>query len=843
MSFVLKMAVRETRASWKRLLFFFICISIGVAAIVALRSVIQSVRQVLTSEAQTLIASDVFLSTNRPWSPAATAAIARDLTGAPVLARTESIETATMVRPTDPTKTLAKMVELRAIQPAFPLYGRLVLQSAKPFSHALVAGRGAVVRPELLTELDVKIGDQITIGKHAFTIRDVVTAEPGRRPGAFSLGPRVFIDYADLADSGLLAFGSQAQYQVMLKVRDDAVASLVTRLRQTLQDQFVNVRSYKSTQDSVGDDLSRSENYLSLVGLVIVVLGGIGVSSVTKVFIQQKIKSIAVLKCVGGRTRQILAIYLAQVLLLGLAGSLLGVGLAALAMQLIPGGLEGTSAVTISYALTPAATVQGIGVGLLVSLLFSVAPLLEVRHVKPSILLRQDSQSARSRDWLRIGVIALVSIALVAIASWQASSLRVGLAVSVGFVVLAAVLHLAGRGLVWAIRPLSRSTWFPLRQATLRLSRPGNQTRVVLLAVGLGSFFIVAVQGLERNLLDEFALDLRANSPDMFLIDIQRDQVEPFRAFLRARGIGQPALIPMLRARVVSVKGAAVNLERFEDVRGRGSLGREYGVTYRDHLEANESVLQGRFWTPGSRPAPAEVSIEESLHDRFKIGVGDTMRFDVLGRVITARVSSIRRVEWRDSRNGGFMFVFSPGVFDGAPQMFISPLKGPVDVTARARLQHDMVIEFPNVSVIDVREVLETIQRVLANVTLAISVVGGLVLFSGGLILVGAVAMTKFQRVYEAAIFKTLGASTRTLAGMLVFEYGLLGALAGTIGSLGAAALGWGVCKYALDISWRFLPWLTVAGIAVTATLVAAIGVTSSLDVLRRKPLGTLRAE
>ena len=844
MTFVFRMAVRETRASWRRLLFFFVCIAIGVGAIVALRSVIQSVRQVLTNEARTLIASDVVISTNRPLTDAAGQTIAQNLANAPVLARTGSIETATMVRPADPAKAVAKMVELRAIQPAFPLYGVIALQGSGPFSHTLLAGRGALVRPELLTQLDVRVGDQIVIGRQPFTIRGIVLTEPGRRPGAFSFGPRVFIDYADLTQSGLLTFGSQAQYQILLKVREDGIEPLVTRLRKQLQNQFVTVRSYRSTQDAIGDDLSRSENYLSLVGLVIVVLGGIGVSSVTKVFIQQKIKSIAVLKCLGARTRQILAIYLLQVVLLGLAGSLLGVGLAALALRAIPEGLGGTvSSIAITYGLTSAATIQGLGVGLLVSILFSVAPLLEVRHVKPSLLLRQDAIGGSNRDWLRLGVIATVAVALVALASWQAASLRVGLAVSGGFVVLAAVLHLAGRGLVWAIRPLSRARWFPLRQATLRISRPGNQTRVVLLAVGLGSFFIIGVQGLQRNLLDEFALDVRPNAADMFLIDIQPDQVQPFRSFLNERALGRAPLIPLLRARVVGVKGAAVNLERFEDVRGRGSLGREYGVTYRDHLEANETLLRGRFWAPGSRLATPEVSIEESLHDRFAIDVGDTIRFDVLGRVITARVTSIRSVEWRDSRNGGFMFVFSHGVFDGAPQMFIAPLRAPADVTARARLQHDLVAQFPNVSVIDVREVLETVRRVLANVTLAISVVGGLVLFSGGLILIGAVAMTKFQRVYEAAIFKTLGASTRTLAGMLVLEYGLLGTLAGTIGSLGAIALGWGVSRYALDISWRFAPGLTLAGIVVTAMLVAAIGVMSSLDVLRRKPLGTLRAE
>ena len=297
----------------------------------------------------------------------------------------------------------------------------------------------------------------------------------------------------------------------------------------------------------------------------------------------------------------------------------------------------------------------------------------------------------------------------------------------------------------------------------------------------------------------------------------------------------------MLRARVTGVSGRTTNLESFEEVRARGSLGREYTITYRDNLEANEHIVDGAFWH-GSSPEP-EVSIERGLHERFAINVGDVVRFDILGRVVNARVSSIRDVDFKDSRAGGFMFVFRPGTLERAPQTYIAPVKGPAGPAARARFQHDLVSRFPNVSVIDFHEILETIRDVMSKVTLAITVVGMLVLFSGGLILVGAVAMTKFQRVYEAAVFKTLGASTRKIATMLLVEYGVLGSLAGLVGSAGAVALTWGVSRYALDIPWRVFPAEHAGGVALTAALVAAIGVLSSLDVLRNKPLATLRSE
>ena len=264
-------------------------------------------------------------------------------------------------------------------------------------------------------------------------------------------------------------------------------------------------------------------------------------------------------------------------------------------------------------------------------------------------------------------------------------------------------------------------------------------------------------------------------------------------------------MLPVLRARVTQVRGKAVTLENLEDVRGRGSLAREYTVTYRPGLEANERIVAGRFWdgTPSSQP---EISIEEGIRERFKINVGDDVRFDVLGQPIVARVTSVRQVNWRDGRAGGFMFVFRPGVLDAAPHGFISPVRGPADVEARARLQRDLVARFPNVSVIDIREVLDTVRGVIANVTLGVTVVGGLVLFTGVLILVGAVAMTKYRRVYEAAILKTLGASSRLVGSVLLVEYGLLGLLAGAIGAAGGAALSWAISRYVIETAWR-PPW------------------------------------
>ena len=845
MMFILRMAAREIRSSWQRLLFFFVCIAVGVAAIIALRSVIQSVRAGMSQQAQVLIASDILLTSNREFTSKVLDTIAAEQRSGRIGIVSRATEIPTMVRPADPSKAVARMVELRAVEREFPLYGTLTLANGR-YSHDLLLNHGVVVRPELLAQLDLKVGEQILIGNVPFQIRGVISSEPGRSLGAFSLGPRVIIDYAALEDTGLLSFGSRASRQLLLKAPRSAVEPLTVDLRSTFANEFVGVRSYRRSEDQMGENLTRAENYLSLVGLVVLILGGIGVSSVMRVFVQQKLRSIAILKCVGATSREILAVYMTQVLLLGIAGSLLGVVIAAAVIAAVPAFIGNIPAVfQVEYGLTTAAVAQGLAVGLLVSVLFSLVPLLDVRHVKPSLLLRHDIPPLARIDWVKWSVTGVVAATLVAVAAWQAGSLRVGLMLSGGFVATAIVLHFAGLALVRAVQPLRYSPSFALRQAVLHIARPGNQTRVILLAVGLGTFFILGVRTLQANLLRDFAVQVGEDAPDMFLIDIQPDQKDSLAAFLDEQNGTEapPNIIPVLRARVTAVRGSEVNLESYEQVRGRGSLSREYTITYRPQLNANEELLQGKWWDATPSTGEAEVSIEERLQERFRINIGDQMQFDVLGRTITARVTSIRKVNWRDYRSGGFMIVFRPGPFENAPHAYISSVNGPRDPAARARMQATLVSRYPNVSVIDLREVLDTIQGIVDGVTLGVTVVGGLVLFSGMLILVGAVSMTKFQRVYEAAILKTLGASSRLIATMLLLEYGVLGGIAGTVGALGAIVLSWAVARFALDLTWYYTPAITFIGITATAACVAAIGVLASFDVLRHKPLATLRAE
>jgi putative ABC transport system permease protein len=851
MGFVLRMTWRETRASWARLLFYFVCVAIGVAAIVSLRSIVQNVRLTLTREARDLVGADIVVETQQAWTPDLRQRLDQALDAPGVLDHTELVQTQTMAQAADRKGTgLVRLVELWGLGPRYPFYGAPELAGGQSYSHSLVAGHGALVQPAFLTEFGLAVGDRVRLAGVPFTIRGVVTRDRVQGGGGIAFGPRVYVDLADLEATSLLGFGSRATYAALVRVDAAALRSETQRLRRALPRERASVRSWQSVEDRLGRNLTLAENYLSLVGFAIVVLGGIGVWSVTRVLVQQKIRSVAILKCLGASSGRVLAVYVLQVLWLAAGGSLLGIALAAAAVAAIPSSLLEPVGLT-GVSVTLSAATQGTAVGMLVSLLFALVPLLEVRRVKPLLLLRADTAAtARRRDWQSWSAGAAIGAVLTLVAVWQAESLRAGAYVTGGLAAVGLALYALSRVLVRAVAPLARSRHFALRHAVISLGRPGNQTRVILMAVGLGCFFILGIRALQANLLDDFRHQVARDAPDLVLIDIQPDQVAGVRQ-IAAPYVREPArLQPLLRARVVGVEGRGVNLPTPAAIRRQGRLTREYGLTFRNELEDNERVIAGQFWsgrlaTPHTADgADTEVSIEEQVHDNAGVDVGDLMQFDVGGEILRARVTSIRKVTWDQVENGGFVFVLRPGpAMDAAPHTYIGFIDLRPDAAAGGGLQRDLVARYPNVSAIDVHDILRTLEEVVDNVTLGVTVVGAVTLLGGVLILVGAVAMTKFQRLYEAAIYRTLGASTRLLTSMVAIEYGLLGLLAGLLAAGGALVLSWVMARGLFDIDWQPAAGLLAAGVGLTAVAASLVGLAASVDVLVRKPLATLRRE
>jgi putative ABC transport system permease protein len=356
----------------------------------------------------------------------------------------------------------------------------------------------------------------------------------------------------------------------------------------------------------------------------------------------------------------------------------------------------------------------------------------------------------------------------------------------------------------------------------------------------LGAFVVLAVQSLQTNLVREFDFTRNQTLPSLFIIDVQKSQIDELRRILEEKTGEAAQTLPTVRARIAYVNGETFDFSNPETRQQRGQIGREFAVTYRPNLDSNETIIAGDWWN--ETPDEAQVSVEEEMARRLGVRIGDSLTFDVSGRKLTARVTSVRKIDLRNTRTV-FIFVFAPGALEKAPQTFAANVLKKLPETERQRLQRSLIDRFPNVQIFDVADIVETIQKLVNNFVLAISFVGSFVILSGILILIGSIALTKSQRVYENAVLKTLGAKRLTLATILFAEYGLLGILAGIIGAVFATALSFAVAEYILEINWEFDFGLMMTGVLTTAFLVMIVGAISSFDVLFRKPLATLRSQ
>lgn len=841
MRFIFNLTRREIRSSWRRLLFFFLCIALGVGSVVALRSLIQNLTQAVGTDARALMTADIEVSSTNDFTPTDVSNIESVITASGIVDnRNEAITTSSMARPSDAANQSVRLVELKGIEPPFPLVGRFELEDGTPFDFSLLADGGAVVARILLEDLKVGVGDRIRIGEGEFQIRGVFDQEPGGTSG-FRLGARVFIEKKAFDDAGITRNASRVRRRLLYRATDNPT-ELVRKLRETLKGTTINVQSYRETQENLGEQFARTENYLSLTGLLILVLGGIGVWNVARAFVEQKRRTVAVLKCLGASGGRIITVYLLQILTLGLVGSIFGVLFAQLALWFVRWRFVETLPENMTYSVNPSTVSQGMILGVMISLLFSALPLLQIRNIKPKLLLRDENNtSIRKLDltkWL-FGAVSLLG--LLGLAVWQAGSLRIGAFFLGGLAASSGVLYVTALILTKILSRLRSFGPFAMGQAINSLYRPGNQTRTILLAVGLGAFVVLAVQSLQSNLVREFDFTRNQRLPSLFFVDIQKSQIENLAQLIDTR-IGEKAeAIPTVRARISHVNGEPFDFGSRETRQQQGQIGREFAVTYRPNLDSNESVVSGVWWPadPGDVP---EVSVEEEMAKRLNVGPGDSLTFDISGRKITVRVSNIRKLDLRNTRTA-FVFVFRPGVLEKAPQTFAATILRRVGATDRQRLQREVLDTYPNVQIFDVADIVATVQKLVGNFVLAISFVGSFVILSGILILIGSIALTKSQRIYENAIMKTLGARRPTLTAILLFEYGLLGLLSGLIGAGFAVLMSFAVSRFVLQIAWEFEPLLTLAGILATVGLVMLVGTAASFDVLFRKPLATLRSQ
>jgi putative ABC transport system permease protein len=840
MNFVTNLFLREIRSSWRRLLFFFLCIAIGVGSVVALRSLIQNLGRAVAGDARALLTADFEISSTNPFSPSEISAIEAEIGKSNLIeARNETITTSATARSAGDFQT----IELKGVEKPFPLVGNFVLSDGKPFDFSILENQGAVVQELLLERLKLNIGDYVQIGRAEFQIRATFGEEPGGASG-FRLGPRVFVEKKAFEEAGLTQFGSRVRRRILYRTSDDPTP-VVAELRRALKGTILTVNSYKEAQENTGEQFERTENYLSLTGLLILVLGGIGVWNVARVFVEQKRKTVAVLKCLGADSRKVIFVYLFQILTLGFIGSLFGIVLAQNALWFTEWRFGEALPDSMTYSVHSAAVWQGIVLGVLISLLFSVLPLLQIRGIKPNLLLRDETgEKTRRLDWTK-WIFAMLTVGgLLGLAVWQAGSLKIGIIFLASLAITSVILYFAAYVLTFFLRKTKKFSSFSFSQAINSLYRPGNQTRIVLLAVGLGAFVVLAVQSLQTNLIREFDFTRNQTIPALFMIDIQRSQVEQITNLATAATGEKINPIPTVRARIALVNGKPFDFEQKEVRQQQGQIGREFAVTYRSGLDQNETIVDGKFWeqTPVPAGGETEVSVEQGMSQRLGVGIGSVITFDILGRRINARVTSVRKIDLRNTRTA-FVFVFRPGTLEPAPQTFVLAITKKLPATERLRFQRQVIDFAPNVQILDVADILTAVTNLINNFVMAISFVGSFVILTGILILIGSVALTKSQRIYENAMLKTLGAKRRILLTILLTEYAILGVLAGIIGSVFAVLLSFVVAKYIFEINWEFDLQLSILGVVITALLVMVVGTVASFSVLFKKPLSVLRSQ
>jgi putative ABC transport system permease protein len=842
MRFILSLTRREIRSSWRRLLFFFLCIALGVGSVVALRSLIQNLTRAVGTDARALMTADVEVSNTNDFTPAEIEKIETSVKASGIVeARNEAITTALMARPSDPANQSVDFVELKGIDPSFPLVGTFTLSDGKPFDFTLLQNNGAVVARVLLEQLNLNVGDRIKIGDGEFQIRSIFDEEPGGTSG-FRLGPRVFIEKKAFDDAGITRNSSRVRRRILYRTSDNPT-ELVKQLREALKGSTANVASYREQQENLSEQFVRTENYLALTGLLILVLGGVGVWNVARAFIEQKRKTVAVLKCLGASGNTVISVYLLQIIFLGLAGSLFGVLFAQSALWFAEWRFGAELPAKMTYSVNLATAGQGLILGVAISVLFSLLPLLQIRQIKPRLLLRDENNAALGKldrsKWL-IGAFSI--IALLGLAVWQAGSIKVGVIFLGGLFATSLVLYLSAALLTRLLKRVRGLSSFTIKQAINSLYRPGNQTRIILLAVGLGAFVVLTVQIMQANLLREFDFTRNGRLPSLLFVDVQKSQINDVIAAITQRLGEEPQSTPTVRGRISFINGQPFDYQQREVRQQQGIIGREFALTYRPNLDENETIVAGDWWSGNADPDMPQVSVEEDMSDTLKVEPGDSISFNISGRTLTARVANIRKIDLRNTRTA-FVFVFQPGVLEDAPQTFAATVLKHAPATERQRLQREVVDRFPNVQIFDVDDIIATVQRLINNFVLAVSFVGSFVMLSGVLILMGSIALTKSQRIYESAILKTLGANKRTLSGILVGEYILLGLLAGTIGAAFATALSYIISRFLMNIEWTFQPIVIGLGILITAMVVTIVGVLGSFDVLFRKPLATLRSQ
>jgi len=845
--FVWAMAWRETRGSFRHFLFFLTCMALGVSALVGISGFASSLESAIQKEARILMAGDLEIHSHQPLSSHSVSMI-QTLQGQGILATTV-YELLAMV--SDHDVTVTQLVELKAVGVGYPFYGRLITEPPNT-TDSLFDGRNTLVEEALLIRSNLQVGDRIRLGQAEFTITGVIKKEPDRVAGAFSalggLGPRVMISQEGLTRTALIQPGSRVRYRTLLKLPQTMdLGTVKSQIETALAADKVRVTSYQEAQPRLRRFLKNLTTYLSLVGLTALLVGGIGVANSVQVFLSGKMDTLAILKCLGAGSGTIFRVYLFQTLLLGLLGCLTGVILGLGVQKLFPVLLSDFLPADLEWHVTFLPILRGIAMGLLTTLLFSLGPLLGILGVPPAYIFRRDFipaeyvqpslRGTRSR-FVSVGMIAAILGGLVLLAIWQAESLNVG-GLFVGILAASLLLLRLGAGLgVRMVKAVRRPRSLMWRHGLANLYRPGSQTTLAVLSIGVGVTVILAVHLVEISLLRQVGENVPKEAPSFFFIDIQTDQKDPFQRLLSQQG-KTTEITPIVRGRLHAVEDRKVSEMDLTDRSDAWYFQREYVLTSQESLPRDNKVKLGQWWG-GDSSNSSQISVEEDAAHHLGVDLGSTMTFDIQGVLIAATVTSLREVKW-GNMSTNFFVIFSPGVLEGAPTTYIATVRTrPEEDTA---LQRQVVSAFPNVTAINIRYVLDTVRHVLERIGLVVRFMAVFTIAVGLVVLGGAIATTRHWRTRESVILKTLGATRGLVAQTFAVEYAVLGSIAGLVGSGMASLLAFIFLRFVMDLPWQLQPGALFTSVLFTLFLTVLTGFLTTFRILGQKPLAVLRHE
>ncbi len=917
---LLRLAWRESRTARRRLALYMSSIAFGVAALVAIDSFAGNVTRSIREQSRTLLGGDMALQARAAF-PAVVDTLLDSLRANKVsTSRVTTFASMALAEPSGGTR----LVQVRAVSAGYPFYGAIETVPATAWSRV---HRESIVLVDasLLVALNASVGDSLRLGQKMFAIAGTLGNVPGDAGITAVIGPRVYVSDTWLPATGLLSFGSRAEYDVVLKLPEPlatpaASARVARDLRRRIDPKAaalqeaqeaageerrgpggeaeeppptdsaapsgatpatpvptsagadnaatgqpglasgaartrVRVRTVADTERDFTESVARLADFLSVIGLIALLLGGIGVASGVNAFVSAKIDTVAVLRCLGATSRQVLALYVVQSAAMGLVGAIAGTVLGVAIQFLLPGVIADFLPIDVTLALEPRPLLLGLATGVWVSLVFAMRPLLALRRVSPLQAIRREMDGAAlPREWndpARLTVDALLVCSIVGIVVSRIGNVRQGLYISAGIAGAVLVLWIAATLLIAAARRSTRPSWpFELRQGIANLHRPANQTRAVTLALGFGAFLLSTVYLVQANLLSRVQATSAGSAGNLLFFDVQDDQAAPLDSLLRARQHPVVQQTPIVTMRIDALNGRSVpSLMADTSTRRAGwALRREYRSTYRDSLVGSETLVSGTWFADsatraGARAAnpdtPFEVSFERDLATDLGIALGDTVTWNVQGVPVTTVVTSLRTVNWARFE-ANFFVVFAPEALRRAPQQYVvvaNVAAGP----AVAAVQRDIVRRFPNISSLDLTLVRQTIGAIVDRVTLAIRFLGLFSLAMGVPVLFSAVAATRRARLREGVLLRTLGASRAQVARVLLAEYGALGALGALTGMVLAFAGAWGLTRFVFKDTFDPAVGPTFAIAAGMLLLTMAIGLLTSRDVYKETPMAAIR--